>query len=35
METLTVASVVLSAIGVGLGLAGVILGAASLVRRRR
>jgi len=28
-------SMVLSAVGVGLGLAGVILGVASLVRRRR
>ena len=34
MVTLSVASVVLPAVGVGLGLAGVILGVASLVRRR-
>ena len=35
VEILAVASEVLSALGVGLGLAGVILGVASLVRRRR
>jgi hypothetical protein len=35
VESLTVASVVLSAVGVGLGLAGVILGVASLVRRHK
>lgn len=34
MEALALSSVVLSAIGVGLGLAGVVLGVAALVRRR-
>jgi hypothetical protein len=35
METLAVASVVLSSVGVGLGLAGVLIGIASLLRRQR
>jgi hypothetical protein len=35
MEVLAVASVVLSAVGVGLGLASFILGVVVLARRRR